>query len=91
MFITMYYAFIFATIGFVFFFQVLFIRSGRYVQLVCSVIWLLPVTYEIWAIGRCGADCNARIDLILIFPAEVFVVTGASIYSWMLYKRYMGS
>ena len=81
MFITVYYAFIFTTIGFVVFFQVLFVRSKRYVQLICSVIWLLPVSYEMWALGRCGHDCSIRIDLMLVFPAEVFVLTGASIYS----------
>ncbi len=89
MFISIYYAFIFATIGFVVFFQVLFVRSKRYVQLICSVLWLLPVSYEMWALGRCGNDCGRRVDLLMVFPAEVFVLTGASVYSWMLYKRFM--
>ena len=88
MFIYAYYAFVFATIGFVILFQALFVKSNSYIQLVCSIIWLLPIAYEIWAIGRCGSDCSSREDLLLVFPAEVIVLSVASLYSWRASKRY---
>lgn len=88
MFIYVYDAFLFATIGFVVLFQLLFVKSKSYIQLVCSVIWLLPIFYEIWALGRCGSDCSIRVDLMLIFPAEVIVLAVTSIYSWRAFKRY---
>jgi hypothetical protein len=89
MFIYLYYGFVFSTIGFVIFFQLLFVRTRRSVQLVCSIIWLLPVCYEMWALDRCGSDCSARVDLMLVFPSEVVILTGASVYAWLLHKHYM--
>lgn len=88
MFLYAYYGFIFATIGFVILFQMLFIKSRRYVQLACSVTWLLPVCYEMWALDRCGSECDSRGDILLVFPAEVIVLSSASIYAWSLYKRH---
>jgi hypothetical protein len=83
----LYYAFLVAGGVMAVFFGVLFFHARQVVQLLCAGLWLLPIAYEYWVLSSCTGECNIRIDLIMIFPAEVLVLGTISTVAWRMYKR----
>jgi hypothetical protein len=87
MLILIYYAFILLGIGAAALFQLLFLKSKRPLLLACSILWLLPICYEIWVLNTCTGECNIRADLVFVFPAEVVVLTIVTLLSWKVFKQ----
>lgn len=85
-----YYAFILGGIGMAGLFQILFVKTRLGFLLACSVLWLLPIGYEIWVLNTCTGECNIRADLLIIFPAEVLLLTSASLLAWRAYRQHAG-
>ena len=86
-----YYLFTFVCVALAVFFLILFIKSRQSIQLICSMLWLLPIAYEAWVVSNCTGECNIRIDLLVIWPLELLLLFSISRYSWKEYKRYVGA
>lgn len=39
-----------------------------------------------WIRSNCQGECNIRVDLLLIFPVELFVLIPATMQAWRAYK-----
>ncbi len=82
-----YYAFILAGACLAVFFFALSVKSRQVLPLVCAALWLLPVIYEAGVALTCAGECNIRVDLLLLFPVEIIVLTTMSVLSWRSYKQ----
>jgi len=82
MFIYSYYAFILVGACLAVFFFALSVKSRRVLPLVCAALWLLPIIYEAGVALTCTGECNIRVDLLLLFPVEILVLTTISLVSW---------
>ncbi|MBH79540.1 MAG: hypothetical protein CMQ49_03390 [Gammaproteobacteria bacterium] len=83
-----YFAFILAGIGVAALFQALFVKTRKPAFLVCSVLWLLPICYEIWVLNTCTGECNIRVDLLYVFPLEIGLLAGVSLIGWRAYRQH---
>ena len=60
------------------------------VALVAAIIWLLytVLEYSIWMRWTCSADCNIRVDLLLIAPLLwIATIAGIAHAVWRASKR----
>ncbi|MEW8690170.1 MAG: hypothetical protein AB2535_03685 [Candidatus Thiodiazotropha endolucinida] len=88
MLILVYYLFLLICAAMGVFFFALYIRSKQGLQALSAVMLLLPVAYETWVLENCTGECNIRVDLIVLFPVELLLLSTLSLYSWRRYKKY---
>ncbi len=82
-----YYAFILFGVLVALLFFVLFVRSKQPIQLYCTLLWTAPLGYEAWVISGCSGECNIRVDLLIVFPLELVVLSWLSIFAWHKFKQ----
>ncbi|PVV15730.1 MAG: hypothetical protein B6D77_01615 [gamma proteobacterium symbiont of Ctena orbiculata] len=85
--ILLYYLFLLICSALSVFFFALYIRSKQTQQALTAFLLVVPVVYEGWVLQNCTGECNIRVDLILLFPVELLVLSALSIHSWRQYKE----
>lgn len=84
----LYYAFILCGALAALLFLFLFFRSRHPIQWLSALLCTAPIAYEIWVIKSCSGDCNIRVDLLVIFPLEIIVLSLTSLFAWKAFKRH---
>ncbi|MES9969794.1 MAG: hypothetical protein ABW092_07140 [Candidatus Thiodiazotropha sp.] len=87
MLILVYYLFLLLCISLSIFFFALYIRSRQALQALTGALLTMPLAYEAWVLHNCTGECNIRVDLMLLFPVEVLMLSILSLYSWRRYKN----
>ncbi|MET0071807.1 MAG: hypothetical protein ABW096_17345 [Candidatus Thiodiazotropha sp.] len=87
MLILVYYLFLLVCAAMGVFFFALYIHSRQTLQALSAVLLLLPVVYEAWVLENCAGECNIRVDLVVLFPVELLLLSALSCYSWRRFKN----
>ncbi|MEW8507865.1 MAG: hypothetical protein AB2598_14290 [Candidatus Thiodiazotropha sp.] len=87
MLILAYYLFLLVCAAMGVFFFALYIRSKQGLQAFSAVLLLLPIAYEAWVLDSCTGECNIRVDLILLFPVELLLLSTLALYSWRRFRN----
>ena len=87
MIIVPYYAFLLVGLAMTVFFFLAYVRSSKPLLLVTAILWLGPAAYESWVSQSCSGECNIRVDLLIVFPIELVVLIGLSVFAWRSRKR----
>lgn len=83
----LYIAVLFSSLPAVIVFGVLFAISRSRACLVASVLWILPPAYEYLVQLNCTGECNIRVDLLFLIPAQILVLSLASVTALRQYLR----
>ncbi|MEW8585793.1 MAG: hypothetical protein AB2531_08505 [Candidatus Thiodiazotropha sp.] len=87
MLILVYYLFLLVCAAMGVFFFALYIHSRQNLQALSAVLLLLPVVYEAWVLENCVGECNIRVDLVVLFPVELLLLSALSCYAWRRFKN----
>ena len=88
MLIFLYYAFVLCGALALLLFLALFFRTKQPIQLLSAFLWTVPIAYETWVIKTCSGGCNIRVDLLVVFPPEVVVLSLISISAWRSFRHH---
>lgn len=69
-------------------FGILFVLSRARACVFASLLWLVPPGYEYLVQINCTGECNIRVDLLLVMPLEIFVLT---LVSWSAVRAFFAS